>query len=88
MIESRCGLLCNSCEYVARCGCKGCFPSEGHPFHGDCSVALCSIEKGYNYCGECKDFPCELLKDFSYDKEHGDEGKRIEQCRVWSIRKD
>jgi hypothetical protein len=24
-----------------------------------------------------------LLKQFAYDKEQGDDGKRIEQCRKW-----
>ena len=34
-------------------------------------------------CGEC-DFPCDLLNQFAYDKEQGDDGKRIEQCRKWT----
>ncbi|MEW6710633.1 MAG: DUF3795 domain-containing protein, partial [Candidatus Riflebacteria bacterium] len=29
-------------------------------------------------------FPCQLLNKFAYDKEQGDNGKRIEQCRLWA----
>jgi hypothetical protein len=32
----------------------------------------------------CGDFPCDLLNQFAYDKEQGDNGKRIEQCRKWA----
>jgi hypothetical protein len=36
-------------------------------------------------CGiVCGDFPCDLLNQFAYDKEQGDDGKRIEQCRKWA----
>jgi len=26
---------------------------------------------------------CQDLNDFAYDKEQGDDGKRIEQCKKW-----
>jgi hypothetical protein len=83
MIESRCGLLCNECSYKQSHGCGGCIETNGHPFHGECGLAKCCQDKGFTYCGECNSFPCELLNEFSYDKEHGDNGARIEQCKKW-----
>ena len=43
----------------------------------------CCENKNLAHCGQCDIFPCELLMQFAYDKEQGDEGKRIEQCRCW-----
>lgn len=83
MIESRCGLLCSECEYREQMGCKGCTQIE-KPFWGDCCpVKSCGEEKGKEHCGVCDSFPCDLLHQFSYDKEQGDDGKRIEQCKKW-----
>ena len=89
MIESRCGLCCSSCEFKETEGCRGCIETNGHPFHGECRLAQCSIEKKIRYCGECKDFPCELLKAFSFDENFGDnpKGARIEKCRKWNEEK-
>lgn len=85
VIESRCGILCYSCEYREKCGCGGCIESNGHPFYGECPVADCCQNKGIAYCGECSQMPCELLTKFSCDPEHGDtpKGARIEQCKKW-----
>lgn len=85
MIESRCGILCYSCEYREKCGCGGCIESNGHPFYGECPVADCCQNKGIAYCGECSQMPCELLTKFSCDPEYGDtpKGARIEQCKKW-----
>lgn len=83
MAESRCGLLCNDCEYKEPMQCKGCLAME-KPFWGDsCPVKSCCEAKQHSHCGECSEFPCELLNQFSYDKNQGDQGKRIEQCRKW-----
>lgn len=41
--------------------------------------------KGLEHCGKCSDFPCDLLNQFAYDKEQGDDGNRIEQCREWGV---
>ena len=84
-IDSRCGLICEGCEYVESHNCKGCIATNGHPFHGECPVAACCQEKGLTHCGECSDFPCEQLNQYSCDPVHGDNppGKRIEQCRKW-----
>lgn len=86
MIDTRCGLRCQTCEYKDPFHCKGCIETNGHPFHGECPVAICCQEKGYLHCGECPDIPCEQLKQYSCDKEHGDTpcGARIEQCRRWA----
>ena len=87
MIESRCGILCNECEYKEPMKCNGCL-NIAKPFWGDqCPVKSCCESKALEHCGECETFPCELLKQFSYDKEQGDNGKRIEQCKKWSCRK-
>ena len=84
MIETRCGLLCSECSYKESHNCGGCIETKGNPFHGECPVAVCCQNKGFTHCGECPDIPCELLTQYSYDKEHGDDGKRIEQCKEWA----
>ncbi len=82
-VESRCGLLCNECEYREKMHCKGCI-NITKPFWGDCCpVKKCCEDKLLKHCGECTDFPCSLLNSFSYHEEQGDDGRRIEQCRVW-----
>ena len=85
MIESRCGILCYSCEYREKCGCGGCIETNGHPFYGECSLASCCQNKGFAHCGVCPQMPCELITKFSCDPEHGDtpKGARIEQCKKW-----
>ena len=83
MIESRCGILCNSCDYKSQMNCKGCI-NIAKPFWGEsCPVKSCCENRKNSNCGQCSDFPCEILRKFSYDKEQGDGGARIEQCRSW-----
>jgi len=84
MIKSRCGCLCDSlkCKEVYKIDCEGCINIK-QPFWGECPVKTCCENKKLNHCGECEDFPCELLNSFAYDKEHGDNGARIEQCKEW-----
>lgn len=41
MIDTRCGLKCEGCEFVESCNCEGCIATNGHPFHGECPVAMC-----------------------------------------------
>lgn len=43
----------------------------------------CAQEKKLKCCGECKKFPCYLLRSYSYDKNQGDAGARIENCKKW-----
>lgn len=84
MVESRCGLLCSSCEYREQTHCPGCVQME-KPFWGEsCPVKACCEAKQLEHCGRCAAFPCELLTQFAYDKEQGDQGRRIEQCRGWN----
>ena len=83
MIESRCGLKCSECSYKEKTNCAGCIIIT-EPFWADhCPVKTCCEGKYLQNCGECKDFPCDILNSFSFDKEQGDNGKRIEQCRKW-----
>ena len=88
-IESRCGILCSECTYREEMNCKGCvnidkpFWAESLCGENSCPVKDCCEGKKLEHCGQCADFPCDLLNQFAYDKEQGDDGKRIEQCRKW-----
>ncbi|HGH0496679.1 TPA: DUF3795 domain-containing protein [Clostridioides difficile] len=85
MIESRCGILCYECGYKEKVNCKGCTEIE-KPFWGEqCPVKSCCEDKNLTHCGLCDTFPCEMLNQFAYDKEQGDDGKRISQCKKWSV---
>ena len=87
MIESRCGLKCSECEYREATNCQTCL-TISKPFWGEkCPIKDCCEGKVYNHCGECNQFPCDLLTMFSYNKEQGDNGKRIEQCKIWATKK-
>lgn len=81
MFDTYCGLRCSTCEFKEKSDCGGCIATGGHPFHGTCEVADCAVSKNKRFCGECENFPCELLKRYSFDKEHGDNGARIEHCK-------
>jgi len=84
-IETRCGLLCETCTFKESHGCKGCIATNGVPFHGCCPVAACCQQKQLVHCGQCEDFPCAQLMDYSCDPVHGDQpqGLRIRQCLKW-----
>lgn len=87
MIDSRCGLHCTGCEWKETNGCRGCIETMGHPFHGECPIAICCQDKGLMHCGECDIIPCAKLYGYSYlDSEHGDkpQGTRVEVCRCWA----
>jgi len=90
MIESRCGLLCSECKFQEEAGCRGCVNID-KPFWtefsgcANCSVKACCEGKSHEHCGECAEFPCGMLNEFAFDKEHGDNGRRIEQCREWLV---
>lgn len=87
MIESRCGVLCSECGFRESTGCTGCLSTKTL-FWGKCEVKECCEAKGFLYCGLCPDFPCSTLHNYSYDKEHGDDGQRIRECRKWKEDKD
>lgn len=87
MICSRCGLHCTGCEWKESHGCSDCIETMGHPFHGECPIAICCQDKGLMHCGECDIIPCAKLYGYSYlDPEHGDkpQGARVEVCRRWA----
>lgn len=87
MIDSRCGLHCTGCPWKVSHGCGGCIETDGHPFHGECPIAVCCQSKGHPHCGTCDDIPCDALYGYSYlDPEHGDrpQGARVAQCRRWA----
>ena len=87
MIDSRCGLLCSSCDFKVPCDCGGCIETMGKPFHGECPIAMCCQAKGHRHCGECDELPCDQLYAYSYlDPDHGDKppGARIAKCREWA----
>ena len=87
MIDSRCGLHCTGCEWKDSHGCGGCIETKGHPFHGECPIAICCQDKGLTHCGECDIIPCDKLYAYSYlDPEHGDkpQGARVTTCRKWA----
>ncbi len=76
-IQSRCGLLCRGCTFKASHGCGGCIETSGHPFYGECPIAMCCQNKGFSHCGECAEMPCQQLYEYSCgDSEHCDKPKR------------
>jgi hypothetical protein len=82
MFDTYCGLKCSECGFKEKNNCGGCIASGGKPFHGKCEIANCAISRNKRFCGECESFPCEILKEYSFDKEHGDNGARIEYCKT------
>lgn len=83
MVESRCGLLCSKCGFWMEKKCEGCTEIV-NPFWGECPVKSCCEEKKQEHCGTCAEFPCGQLHDFAYAEKEGDNGARIDQCKIWS----
>jgi len=85
MAESRCGLCCSdfNCKEQFGFDCRGCAAEENPPW-GECDIKQCCEGKKLEHCGLCADFPCQVLYGFSYDETHGDNGKRIAQCKSWA----
>lgn len=84
MVESRCGLLCSNCKFFAEDKCKGC-TEIANPFWGECKVKGCCEEKSQEHCGKCTQFPCEQLHEFAYAEQEGDNGIRLDQCKIWNV---
>jgi len=86
MIKSRCGIVCDTqaCKEAFGLDCAGCINISKPAWGDSCPVKDCCEGKGLEHCGFCTDFPCDLLNQFAFDKEHGDDGARIEQCRKWA----
>ena len=81
LFDSFCGQKCGECKFRFLNDCKGCIASGGNPFFGKCEIAECVISMQKRFCGECEIFPCEILKKASFNKENGDDGARIENCK-------
>ncbi len=87
MFESRCGILCGSCERKDKVGCTGCL-NMGKPFWGgECGVKSCCESKGLNHCGECGDFPCEMEAGMGKEQGFAPE-PRLSSCRKWAAEKE
>lgn len=87
--QSRCGINCDTCNYKDSMNCQGCIKIE-NPFWADdkgCPVKQCCENKSLLHCGLCGEFPCDMLTGFSYQKEQGDDGLRILQCKLWRCQK-
>lgn len=81
---SYCGKDCGSCAEKNEYGCVGCRDSEDGYWGSRCEIKQCCEEKKLEHCGLCADFPCELLREFCYDKETGDDGDRLLNCKKWA----
>lgn len=81
MIEVRCGRLCSNCGYFEKCG--GCVSREKPVWASRCPIKSCCEDKKLAHCGLCNGFPCKKLVKFAKDKDYGDGGLRIGQCRAW-----
>lgn len=82
MIESRCGVGCNTCEKKEKGICKGCLNIKKPFWGGECEVKNCCESRGLLFCGECAQFPCDMLSNMG--KEYGfDPSIKIERCRKW-----
>jgi len=73
---------------MEKTGCRGCKVQAGKMFWGQCRIALCAIEKGYGHCGECEELPCEKLEAAYNDPEHGDDGERLVNLKMWAQGKE
>ncbi len=80
-IESRCGRICSECGFFERCG--GCTNIPKPPWANRCPIKSCCEEKELMHCGKCEGFPCRKLVSFAKDKDYGDGGIRLDQCRAW-----
>lgn len=82
MIESKCGLRCSQCSWLKENKCDGC-SNIVNPFWGVCPVKTCCEEKNQQHCGQCSAFPCNQLNEFAYAEQEGDDGVRLDQCKIW-----
>ena len=79
---SMCGINCEKeCSTGKALGCRGCHEQKGEIFWGTCPVASCCISKNHENCSNCNSFVCDKLHSFAFDKDHGDNGKRIENLK-------
>ena len=81
MIEARCGRLCSNCGYFEKCG--GCVNRDKPVWAARCPVKSCCEEKSSNTAVCAADSPAGNWVKFAKDKDYGDGGLRIGQCRAW-----
>ncbi len=79
-----CGAYCGVCDWKEKTGCKGCQTHKGDMFYGTCDVAKCCTSKGYLHCGVCPELPCEKLEAAFNNPEHGDNGERLANLKLWA----
>jgi len=79
-----CGTYCETCDWKEKMNCKGCKAHAGEVFWGKCAMASCAIKRKLNHCGECTELPCDKLESAYNDPEHGDNGERLTNLRMWS----
>ena len=58
MSKTICGIDCNDCGFKENC--VGCAKTNGHPFGGECMIAMCCQNKGHDNCKRCAGHSCEL----------------------------
>ena len=79
-----CGAYCGVCEWKEKTNCPGCQACQSKVFWGVCSIAKCAIGKGYKHCGLCPALPCEELVKYFSNPEHGDNGERLANLKMWA----
>ena len=87
MCSSRCGKLCGECPHKEEYGCAGCINITDGYWGSKCEIKVCCEGRKLEHCGLCKEFPCEILREFCYDKETGDDGERLMNCKKWADEK-
>lgn len=83
-----CGAYCGTCKWKAKTGCTGCLACKGDMFWGKCRVAKCCLARGIGHCGLCPEVPCGVLQEFFDNGEHGDNGERLANLRLWAAGQD
>lgn len=66
-METICGADCTKCQMKDTC--KGCIQTNGHPFGGNCVMAICCSNNKYKKCSECTKDECKykekLINEFN-----------------------
>ncbi len=81
--ESRCGKKCSECSHREEYGCAGCKNITDGYWGSKCELKECCEGRYLDHCGLCGEFPCKLIREFSYDKDTGDDGERLLNCKEW-----
>ena len=82
-----CGHYCGWCERTipgTKDECPTCQVARGDMWWGECRVAKCCSERGLQHCGLCEDLPCDKLRWAFNHPDHGDNGERLANLKVWA----